>query len=59
MWQFLKSFRDETDGAVSTDWVVITAAIMLFAAATATTIKTGAETGAVNISNDVAALVTP
>lgn len=59
MRQFLKTFTTKEDGAVSTDWVVITAAIMLFAGATAVTIKSGAETGATNIENQVAAMATP
>jgi len=59
MWQFLKNFGVSEDGAISTDWVVITAAIMLFAGATAVTIKSGAETGAENIGNHVASLATP
>ena len=59
MWQTLRNLHASEDGAVSTDWVVITAAIMLFAGATAVTIKTGAEAGAENIENQVAAMATP
>ena len=59
MWQFIKQFSVEDDGAISTDWVVITAAMVLFAGATAATIKAGAETGAENIGNHVASMATP
>jgi len=59
MWQFVKTFGSQEDGAISTDWVVITAAMVLFAGATAATIKAGAETGAENIGNHVASMATP
>lgn len=55
----LRTFSASESGAVSTDWVVITAAIMLFAGATATTIKTSTETAGENIGTQVAEMATP
>lgn len=59
MWQTLKNFRAEQDGAISVDWVVLTAGIMLFAGVTATLVKDGAEDGGQDIGNKVAAMATP
>ncbi len=59
MWHFIKNFRANEDGAVSVDWVVLTASIMLFAGVVATLVKTGAEDGGQDIGNQVAGMVTP
>lgn len=59
MFKFLSRFRKCESGAVSTDWVVLTAAIMLFAIATAGTIKAGAESAGAKIGADVTAMATP
>ncbi|SEV89728.1 hypothetical protein SAMN04488515_0123 [Cognatiyoonia koreensis] len=57
MWSFLNKFRRKEEGAVTVDWVVITAAIVLFAATLGyglrdTTIAAGDTIGA-NISAQV------
>jgi Flp pilus assembly pilin Flp len=39
---FIKNFRNDEDGAVTVDWVVLTAAIVLLGAAIAATVRTGA-----------------
>lgn len=59
MFKFLAKFRKCESGAVSTDWVVITAAIMLFAVAISATIKTSATNAGAQIGTDVAAMATP
>ena len=40
--KFIKNFRKDEDGAVTVDWVVLTAAIVLLGAAIAATVRTGA-----------------
>ena len=42
MLNFIKNFRNDEDGAVTVDWVVLTAAIVLLGAAIAATVPTGA-----------------
>ncbi|MDO7560500.1 MAG: hypothetical protein MUR36_07145 [Paracoccaceae bacterium] len=42
MLNFIKNFRSDEDGAVTVDWVVLTAAIVLLGAAIAATVRTGA-----------------
>lgn len=59
MWQALVSFRRNEDGAVSADWVILTAGMVLFAALVATLVKTGAEDGGQDIANQVAGMSTP
>ena len=59
MTRFLNHFRHDEDGAVSVDWVVLTAAMVIFAALIATTVKTGAETGGQNIEAKIVGMVTP
>ena len=48
-------FCKDEDGAVTVDWVVLTAAIVGLAIAGATSVKTGVNTLAGNISSDVGA----
>jgi Flp pilus assembly pilin Flp len=43
MLNFIKNFRNDEDGAVTVDWVVLTAAIVMLGAAVAATVRTGAE----------------
>jgi len=43
MLNFIKNFRNDEDGAVTVDWVVLTAAIVLLGAAVGASVKTGAE----------------
>ena len=40
---FIKNFRADEDGAVTVDWVVLTAAVVGLAVAAYTSIETGAE----------------
>lgn len=42
MLNFIKNFCNDEDGAVTVDWVVLTAAIVLLGAAIAATVRTGA-----------------
>ncbi len=43
MLNFIKNFRNDEDGAVTVDFVVLTAAIVLLGLAVGTAISTGAE----------------
>ncbi|ETX14812.1 hypothetical protein OCH239_20890 [Roseivivax halodurans JCM 10272] len=44
MIDFLKTFRKDEDGAVTVDWVVLTAAVVGLAVAAFSTINTNAKT---------------
>ena len=41
MIKFIKNFRKDEDGAVTVDWVVLTAAVVALAAAAYNSIETG------------------
>ncbi|MBV1896442.1 MAG: hypothetical protein KUG70_08280 [Rhodobacteraceae bacterium] len=43
MMNFIKNFRKDEDGAVTVDWVVLTAAVVALAAAGYASIETGVE----------------
>ena len=43
MIKFIKNFRKDEDGAVTVDWVVLTAAVVGLAVAAYSSIETGAE----------------
>ena len=43
MMNLLKKFRRDEDGAVTVDWVVLTAAVVALAGAAYSSIETGAE----------------
>ncbi len=43
MIKFIKNFRKDEDGAVTVDWVVLTAAVVALAGAAYTSIQSGAE----------------
>lgn len=43
MMKFIKNFRNDEDGAVTVDWVVLTAAVVGLAVAAYSSIETGAE----------------
>lgn len=49
MLKFIKNFRKDEDGAVTVDWVVLTAAVLALGGAAATAISGGAAnmTGAI------------
>ncbi len=42
MMKFIKKFRKDEDGAVTVDWVVLTAAVVALAGAAYTSIESGA-----------------
>ena len=43
MMNFIKNFRKDEDGAVTVDWVVLTAAVVALAAAAYTSIEGGVD----------------
>ncbi|NNE50956.1 MAG: hypothetical protein HKN30_00960 [Sulfitobacter sp.] len=43
MMNFIKNFRKDEDGAVTVDWVVLTAAVVGLAVAAYSSIETGSE----------------
>ena len=43
MIKFIKNFRKDENGAVTVDWVVLTAAVVALAGAAYTSIQSGAE----------------
>ena len=55
MMNFFKTFSKDEDGAVTVDWVVLTAAVVGLGIAGVSTIQTGIGTAADNISTDIAA----
>ena len=61
MIKFIKNFRKDEDGAVTVDWVVLTAAVVALAAAGYTQIETGttALSGTVNTALSGATVTTP
>ncbi len=58
MIKFIKNFKHDEDGAVTVDWVVLTAAVVGLGIAGVTTVKTGVGTLASTISTDVGATKT-
>jgi Flp pilus assembly pilin Flp len=44
MIKFIKNFRKDEDGAVTVDWVVLTAAVVALAGAAYTSIESGTST---------------
>jgi len=58
MKKFLNAFVKDEDGAVTVDWVVLTAAVVGIAIAVAATIETGLNSAASQISTGLAAAVT-
>lgn len=53
MLNFIKCFRDDQDGAVTVDWVVLTAAIVGLGIAVLTSVSNGAERMASNIETQL------
>ena len=53
MLNFIKNFRNDEDGAVTVDWVVLTAAIVGLGAAVLTSVSNGAEVMASNIDQEL------
>ncbi|MEX3316894.1 Flp family type IVb pilin [Sulfitobacter sp. PS-8MA] len=54
MMNFIKNFRKDEDGAVTVDWVVLTAAIVGLAVAAFTTIDTNTDALIGQIEGDLA-----
>ncbi|MDR9393544.1 Flp family type IVb pilin [Roseovarius sp. SYSU LYC5161] len=54
MIKFIKNFRKDEDGAVTVDWVVLTAAIVGLGVAGVATVEGGVNTLASSISSGVA-----
>lgn len=50
MLNFIKNFRKDEDGAVTVDWVVLTAAVVALGGAAYTSIESGATTITGNIA---------
>jgi Flp pilus assembly pilin Flp len=59
MLNFIKNFRNDEDGAVTVDFVVLTAAIVLLGLAVGTAVSDGAKTLANDIEADLIGQVTP
>jgi Flp pilus assembly pilin Flp len=53
MLNFIKNFRADEDGAVTVDWVVLTAAIVGLGIAVLTTVRDGAEDLATDIGTNL------
>ncbi|MCG7493186.1 Flp family type IVb pilin [Thalassobius sp. Cn5-15] len=58
MIKFIKNFRKDEDGAVTVDWVVLTAAIVGLGIAAVTTVSNGIDTAATSLVTDLAATST-
>ncbi len=59
MWQMFKSFRADQDGAVTVDWVVLTAALVALGLVVGSSVGGGTTTLANDLAADMAAQVTP
>ena len=55
MIKFIKNFRKDEDGAVTVDWVVLTAAVVGLGVAGVATVQDGVETLAGTIDTEVGA----
>ncbi|MBR9653032.1 Flp family type IVb pilin [Thalassovita aquimarina] len=53
MINFIKTFRKDEDGAVTVDWVVLTAAVVGLGIAAVTTVSGGINTAATTLTNDL------
>ncbi len=53
MIKFIKNFRKDENGAVTVDWVVLTAAVVALAGAAYTSIETGSS----NLTSDTASFL--
>ena len=54
MLNFIKNFRNDEDGAVTVDWVVLTAAIVILGLIVGTTVKNAAIAKTTAITADIA-----
>ena len=57
MLNFINTFRADEDGAVTVDWVVLTAAVVGLGIAVLTAVSNGAETMAGNIETELGTAV--
>jgi Flp pilus assembly pilin Flp len=53
MLNFIKNFRNDEDGAVTVDWVVLTAAIVILGLIVGTTVKNAAVAKTAVITADI------
>ena len=53
MFNFIKNFRDDEEGAVTVDWVVLTAAVVGLAVAAVATIRTNIDNAATRIGSEI------
>ena len=53
MLNFIKNFRNDEDGAVTVDWVVLTAAIVALGLLVGTQVRNAALTQTANITGDI------
>jgi len=58
MINFFKNFRRDEDGAVTVDWVVLTAAVVGLGIAAVSTVSGGIDTAATTLTTDLAADMT-
>jgi Flp pilus assembly pilin Flp len=56
MLNFIKNFKNDESGAVTVDWVVLTAAIVLLGAAVGTSVSKGATDLATSVGADLTLL---
>ena len=59
MLNFIKNFRNDEDGAVTVDFVVLTAALVILGLLVAAAIQRGATTLAGNVEESLAGTVVP
>ena len=59
MLNFIKNFRKDEDGAVTVDWVVLTAAIVALGLVVGSAVSGGANDLATDVGADLTAMVTP
>ncbi len=59
MTKALKEFKNSEDGAVSADWVAITAAVMILAVSIAGILNSSTVAAGQQIGDDVSAMATP
>ena len=58
MIKFIKNFRKDEDGAVTVDWVVLTAAVVGLGIAAVTTVQGGIDTAATTLTTQLGAEMT-
>ena len=58
MLNFIKNFRNDEDGAVTVDWVVLTAAIVALGLVVGSAVSDGATDLAEDVGGDLTAMVT-